>query len=142
MPATRSHESGYELGPPRRPGHGPAEAVLPGGFRWKVERDYGVLVFFESDGGSLTGFNGREDLAAEAAPSPEGSGISGLVLTCVASGEARADEIIVDAKKAGATILKSAATRKWGRYGGSFAGRDGYIWDIGYRVQGKNQPYE
>jgi predicted enzyme related to lactoylglutathione lyase len=114
----------------------------PEGSGWKVERDYGVLVFFESDDGSLTGFNGREDLAAEAAPSPEGSGISGLVLTRVAGGEARADEITADAKKAGATILKSAATRQWGGYGGSFAGRDGYIWDIGYRAQGKNQPYE
>jgi hypothetical protein len=77
MPATRSHESEYELDPPRRPEHRPAEAVLPGGFRWKVERDYGVWVFFESDGGSLTGSNGREDLAVEAAPSRRAAASAG-----------------------------------------------------------------
>jgi hypothetical protein len=33
------------------------------------------------------------------------------------------------------------AAKEWGGYGGSFADLDGYIWDIGYSAQGKNQPY-
>jgi catechol 2,3-dioxygenase-like lactoylglutathione lyase family enzyme len=111
------------------------------GLGWKVEQDYGVSVFFESDGGSLVGFYGREGLAAEVGASPEGSGFSGLVLTYVVRSEARVDEIIAEAEQAGATILKPAATKQWGGYGGSFADPDGYIWDIGYSAQGKNQPY-
>lgn len=111
------------------------------GLGWKVERDHGVSVFFDSDGGSLVGFYGREGLAAEVGVSPEGSGFSGLVLTYVVRSEARVDEIIEDAEKAGATILKPAATKQWGGYGGSFADPDGYIWDVGYSAQGKNQPY-
>ncbi|GGR89061.1 glyoxalase [Streptomyces aureoverticillatus] len=111
------------------------------GLGWKVERDYGVSVFFGSDGGSLVGFYGREGLADEVGVSPEGSGFSGLVLTYVVRSEARVDEILAEAAKAGATILKPAAAKQWGGYGGSFADLDGYIWDIGYSAQGENQPY-
>ena len=111
------------------------------GLGWKVQQDYGVSVFFEPHGGSLVGFYGRDGLAAEVGASPEGSGFSGLVLTYVVRSEARVDEIIAEAEKAGATILKPAATLPWGGYGGSFADPDGYIWSIGYSAQGKDQPY-
>ncbi|MFG2106043.1 VOC family protein [Micromonospora chersina] len=72
---------------------------------------------------------------------PEGSGFSGLVLTYVVRSEARVDEIIAEAEKAGATILKPAGALPWGGYGGSFADPDGYIWSLGYSAQGKDQPY-
>jgi uncharacterized protein len=84
---------------------------------------------------------GGVELPAEAGTSPQGSGFSGLVLTYVVRTEARVDEIIADAEKAGATILKPAATQPWGGYGGSFADPDGYIWSIGYSARGKDQPY-
>ena len=47
------------------------------GLGWEVEQDYGVSVFFESNGGSLVGFYGRDGLAAQVGTSPEGSGFSG-----------------------------------------------------------------
>jgi catechol 2,3-dioxygenase-like lactoylglutathione lyase family enzyme len=111
------------------------------GLGWKIGKDYGVSVFFEQQGGSLVGFYGREGLAAQNGVSPEGSGFSGLVLTYVVRSEARVDEIMTEAEKAGATILKPPATLEWGGYGGSFADPDGYIWSIGYSAQGKDQPY-
>jgi uncharacterized protein len=111
------------------------------GLGWKVERDYGVSVFFGSDGSSLVGFYGREGLAAQVGANPEGSGFSGLVFTYVVRSEARVDEILAEAQKAGATVLKPAAEKDWGGYGGSFADPDGYIWDIGYSARGKKQPY-
>jgi predicted lactoylglutathione lyase len=111
------------------------------GLGWKIKDDYGVSVFFESDGGSLVGFYGREGLAGLAGTSPAGSGFSGLVLTYVVRSEARVDEIIAEAEKAGATILKPAAALQWGGYGGSFADPDGYIWSLGYSAQATDQPY-
>ena len=111
------------------------------GLGWKVEHDYHVSVFFVSDGGSLVGFYGRAGLADMVGASPDGSGFSGVVFNYVVRSEARVDEIIADAEKAGATILKPAATQPWGGYGGSFADPDGYIWSIGYSAQGKDQPY-
>jgi catechol 2,3-dioxygenase-like lactoylglutathione lyase family enzyme len=111
------------------------------GLGWTVERDYRISVFFGSEGSSLVGFYGRDGLAANVGTTPEGSGFSGLVLGYVVRSEARVDEILAEAEKAGATILKPAAATEWGGYGGSFADPDGYIWDIGYSAQGKGQPY-
>jgi catechol 2,3-dioxygenase-like lactoylglutathione lyase family enzyme len=111
------------------------------GLGWEVEQDYGISVFFEPDGGSLVDFYGRDGLADLVGTSPDGSGFRGMVLGYVVRSEARVDEIIGDAEKAGATILKPAATLQWGGYGGTFADPDGYIWNIGYSAQGKDQPY-
>lgn len=111
------------------------------GLGWKIKDDYGVSVFFESDGGSLVGFYRREGLAEQMGTSPEGSGFSGLVLTYVVRSEARVDEIIAEAEKAGATILKPAGALSWGGYGGTFADPDGYIWSLGYSARGEDQQY-
>jgi uncharacterized protein len=111
------------------------------GLGWKVQRDYHVSVFFVQDGGSLVGFYGRDGLAASVGASPEGSGFSGVVLNYVVRSAPRVDEIMAEAGKAGATILKAAGNLEWGGYGGSFADPDGYIWNVGYSAQGKDQPY-
>ena len=111
------------------------------GLGWKVQRDFGISAFFESHDGVLIGLYGRDGLAADVGTSPEGSGLSGTVLDYVVRSEGRVEEILAEAEKAGATILKPAATLEWGGYGGSFADPDGYIWDIGYSAQGKDQPY-
>jgi uncharacterized protein len=111
------------------------------GLGWEIKDDWGISLFFVPHGGSLVGFYGRDGLAAQNGVSPEGSGFSGLVLTYVVRSEERVDEIMAEAEKAGASILKPGATLEWGGYGGSFADPDGYIWSIGYSAQGKDQPY-
>jgi uncharacterized protein len=111
------------------------------GLGWKIQRDYGISVFFEPHGGSLVGLYGHDGLATDNGASPEGSGFSGMVFTYVVRSQERVDEILVEADKAGATILKPAADLEWGGYGGSFADPDGYIWNVGFSAQGKDQPY-
>jgi len=111
------------------------------GLGWKVQDDYGVSVFFVPHGGSLIGFYGRDGLAGEVGLSPESSGFSGIVFNYVVRSEGRVDEVLGEARKAGARILKPAAKLKWGGYGGTFADPDGYVWSIGYSAAGKNQPY-
>jgi catechol 2,3-dioxygenase-like lactoylglutathione lyase family enzyme len=111
------------------------------GLGWRIAQDYGVSVFFAPDGGSPVGFYGRDGLAEQVGTSPEGGGFSGLVLTYVVRSEGRIDEVMAEAEKAGAAILKPAGPLPWGGYGGSFADPDGYIWSLGYSAQGENQPY-
>ncbi len=108
---------------------------------WKISKDYGVSVFFEQKGGSLVGFYGRDGLAANLGLSPEGSGFNGMTFNYIVRTEARVNEIMAEARKAGATILKPAAALQWGGYGGTFADPDGYSWNIVYSAQGKDQPY-
>ena len=111
------------------------------GLGWKIESDYKISVFFESDGGTLIGLYRRDLMAADVGMSPVGSGFSGIVLDYVVRSEARVDEILAEADKAGATILKPATTLEWGGYGGSFADPDGHIWRLGFSAQGEDQPY-
>ncbi|MFC5667830.1 VOC family protein [Kitasatospora misakiensis] len=111
------------------------------GLGWKVQNDFGVSVFFASDGASPVGFYERAGLAGLVGTEAEGTGFSGLVLTYVVRSEARVDEIMAEAQKAGATVLNPAGALPWGGYGGTFADPDGYIWSLGYSAQGTDQPY-
>jgi catechol 2,3-dioxygenase-like lactoylglutathione lyase family enzyme len=111
------------------------------GLGWRIQSDFGISVFFASDGASPVGLYGREGLAAQVGADQEGSGFSGLVLTYVVRSEGRADEVMAEAEKAGATVLKPAGALPWGGYGGTFADPDGYIWSVGYSAQGGDQPY-
>jgi catechol 2,3-dioxygenase-like lactoylglutathione lyase family enzyme len=111
------------------------------GLGWKVEYDFKISVFFVPHGGSKVGFYGRDGLAESVGLSPDGSGFSGVVFTYVVRSEERVDEILAEAKNAGAKILKPATKEQWGGYGGAFADPDGYVWQIGYSAVGKNQPY-
>jgi uncharacterized protein len=111
------------------------------GLGWKIKRDYGISVFFEPNGASLIGLYGRDGLAADVGTKPDGSGFGGTVLDYVVRSEARVDEIMAEAEKAGATILKPAGPLEWGGYGGTFADPDGHIWRLGYSAQGRDQPY-
>ncbi|MEV0765006.1 VOC family protein [Nocardia sp. NPDC050435] len=118
-----------------------AKRFYTDGLGWKIENDYGVSVFFESDGASPVGFYGREGLAQQVGTSPDGTGFSGVVLTYVVRSEARVDEVLAEAEKAGATVLKPAGALPWGGYGATFADPDGYIWSLGYSARGKDQRY-
>jgi catechol 2,3-dioxygenase-like lactoylglutathione lyase family enzyme len=111
------------------------------GLGWEVQDDYKVSVFFVPHGGSLVGFYGREGLADMVGASREGSGFSGVVFNYVVRSEARVDAVMAEAEKAGAQILTPAGALQWGGYGGTFADPDGYVWNIGYSAEGKDQPY-
>src|SRR5262247_4061973 len=111
------------------------------GLGWKVQNDYKISVFFVPHGGSLVGFYGHDGLAGMVGTSPEGSCFSGVVFNYVVRSQDRVDDVLDEATKAGATILKPAAKLQWGGYGGSFADPDGYIWNIGYSAVGENQHY-
>jgi uncharacterized protein len=108
---------------------------------WKVQDDWGISVFFVPHGGSIVGFYERDGLAANVGTDPEGTGFSGVVFNYVVRSERRVEEIMAEAERAGAQVLKPAAEQQWGGYQGSFADPDGYVWGIGYSAQGEDQPY-
>jgi catechol 2,3-dioxygenase-like lactoylglutathione lyase family enzyme len=111
------------------------------GLGWKVQNDWKISVFFVPHGGSLVGFYGREGLAEMVGAKPDGGGFSGVVFNYIVRSEGRVNEVMEEARKAGANILKPAAKLPWGGYGGTFADPDGYVWNIGYSAEGTDQPY-
>ena len=111
------------------------------GLGWTIQNDWQISVFFVPHGGSLVGFYGREGLADMVGAGREHSGFSGVVFNYVVRSESRVDEVMAEAERAGATILKPAAALQWGGYGGTFADPDGYVWSIGFSAQGQDQAY-
>lgn len=113
------------------------------GLGWKVQNDWKISVFFVPHGGSMVGFYGRDGLAEMVGLNAGGGGdgFSGTVFTYVVRSEERVDQVMAEAQKAGAKILRPAAREQWGGYGGAFADPDGYAWQISFSAQGKDQPY-
>jgi catechol 2,3-dioxygenase-like lactoylglutathione lyase family enzyme len=109
------------------------------GLGWEIKDDWKISVFFVPHGGSMVGFYGRAGLAEMVGTSGEGSGFPGLVLQYIVRSEERVDQVIDEAKAAGATILKAAGKLPWGGYGGTFADPDGYVWSVGFSAQGRDQ---
>jgi len=111
------------------------------GLGWKVQNDWKISVFFVPNGGSRVGFYARDGLAEMVGAKPDGGGFSGVVFNYIVRSEKRVGEVLEEARKAGAKILKPEAKLPWGGYGGTFADPDGYVWSVGYSAEGEDQPY-
>ena len=44
------------------------------------------------------------------------------------------DQIVAEAEKAGATIVKATGSNDWGGYNGVFADPDGHVWNVSFNL--------
>lgn len=101
------------------------------GLGWPIRvEDYNWVCFTLGDGSSVLALYPREELAADAGVPAEGSGFQGVTLAYVVRSEERVDEVLAEAERAGATIVKPAQTASWGGRSGYFADPDGYLWEV------------
>jgi uncharacterized protein len=98
---------------------------------WKISRPQEGIVFFQA-GGIVLALYPRDELAADAMVSPEGSGFSGITLAYNAASGAEVDEIIRDLKEKGVKILKEPQKVFWGGYSAYFADPDDFRWEVAY----------
>lgn len=89
------------------------------------------LAFFTLNGTWL-GLYGREALAEDAQVSPEGSGFAGFALAHNVSSEQEVDEVLEQARTAGAMIVKQGQKVFWGGYSGYFKDPDGHLWEVAH----------
>jgi catechol 2,3-dioxygenase-like lactoylglutathione lyase family enzyme len=89
------------------------------------------VVFFTLNGTWL-GLYGRDALAADATVPLEGSGFESFTLAHNVHSEAEVDEVISQAVKAGATLVKKPEKVFWGGYSGYFKDPDGHLWEIAH----------
>ena len=95
-----------------------------------IENDYPMFVSFKLGNGSPTlGLYPREALAADAGVAPDGSGFSGVTLHYIVKATERVDEVLAQAERSGAKIVKPAQKAQWG-YFGYFADPDGHLWKV------------
>jgi catechol 2,3-dioxygenase-like lactoylglutathione lyase family enzyme len=89
------------------------------------------ITFFQAGGIALALYP-RHELAKDATVSPEGQGFSGITLAYNTRNRAEVDEVLKEAKTAGATILKPAREAFWGGYSGYFSDPDGFLWEVAW----------
>lgn len=89
-------------------------------------------VAFFTLNGSWLGLYGHDELAEDAAVSPQGSGFGGFALAHNVHSEAEVDAVMALAEQAGATVTKPAQKTFWGGYSGYIKDPDGHLWEIAH----------
>jgi uncharacterized protein len=108
-----------------------AKAFYAEGLGWPVRvEDYNWVCFTLGDGSSVLALYPWDELAADAGVPAEGSGFRGATLAYVVRSDERVDEVLAEAERAGATIVKPAQTASWGGRSGYFADPEGYLWEV------------
>ena len=68
----------------------------------------------------------------EVGPIRRGPGLAPITLAHNLPTKQQVDEVLNDARAAGATDVADAVEREWGGYTGYFADPDGYRWEVAY----------
>ena len=89
------------------------------------------VAFFTLDGTWL-GLYGREALAEDAKVSSEGYGFESFSLAHNVGSELEVDEVMRQAVRAGATLVKKPQKAFWGGYSGYFEDPDGHLWEVAH----------
>lgn len=92
-----------------------------------------AIAFFQAGGTALALF-GAEALA-EDARQPAGGGVSGfrgVTLAHNVRSKGEVAEVLAEAERAGARIVKPAQDVFWGGHSGYFADPDGHLWEVAW----------
>ena len=89
------------------------------------------IAFFEL-GKTWLALYPRDQLAADATVSSEGSGFRGFTLSHNVGSPAGVDHVLAEVEAGGGRIVKPAQRADWGGYSGYFADPDGVLWEVAW----------
>ena len=89
------------------------------------------IAFFET-AGTLLSVYPREKLAEDISVSPDGSGFRGFTLAHNLASPEEVDQMLAEAVRAGAELVKSGQKAFWGGYSGYFRDPDGFYWEVAH----------
>ena len=91
------------------------------------------IIFFQTNGVALALYP-YEALARDAADefAVPRSKFPGITLAHNVRSRQEVDQVLEQARQAGATIEKPAQTAEWGGYSGYFSDPDGYLWEVAW----------
>ena len=106
------------------------------GFRTKgiigTEFENGAVAFFTLKGGLKLALWPRKSLAADAGLDVQPRSSTELSIAHNVASQQEVDDVMQQAEKAGATIVKRAQPTFYGGYAGYFADPDGHLWEVAF----------
>src|SRR5437588_6761001 len=101
------------------------------GLGWTIQQeDDNWVCFLLGDGSSALALYPWDELAADAEIQADGTGFRGVTLAHNVRSEARVEEVLAEAERAGGKLVRRPARAAWGGYRGYCADPDGYLWDV------------
>ncbi len=94
------------------------------------EFEHGAVAFFELSGGLKLAVWARDNLSHDSGLPKSGRSPTEFSIGHNVAGEQEADEVMAQAERAGARIVKPAQKAFWGGYGGYFQDPDGHLWEV------------
>ena len=99
------------------------------------EFEHGAVVFFELQSGLKLALWPRKSLAHDTGIRQQSPSSTEFTLGHNVSSKAEVDEVMAQAAKAGAKIVKPAHDTFWGGYAGYFQDPDGHLWEAAWNPQ-------
>ncbi len=99
---------------------------------WTDETEPGAYIVFYQAGGMIVALWDRAKLADDSGVTDDNGGWGGVTLAHNVRSPEEVDEVIAQAKAAGAAIPRKGAATFWGGYSGVFTDPDGHPWEIAH----------
>jgi len=96
------------------------------------EFEHGAVAFFDLAGGLKLALWPRPSLAHDTGLARTPPSATDFALAHNVSSEREVDEVMAQAERAGATIVKRAVKTFYGGYAGYFADPDGHLWEVAF----------
>jgi catechol 2,3-dioxygenase-like lactoylglutathione lyase family enzyme len=112
----------------------PTDGIIGTEFKGSKNQAAGAVVMFELSGNLILALYPRTELAKDANEQIGPQSSTEFSLGYIAKTKEKVDEILKQAKKAGAEITDVAHERPWGIYSGYFKDPDGHLWEVIYNA--------
>lgn len=100
-----------------------------------TEYEHGAVAFFDLQPGLKLALWPRASLAHDTGLPVGARSPAELSLAHNVSDQAEVDQVMKQARDAGASIIKPAASTFWGGYAGYFQDPDGHVWEVAWNPQ-------
>jgi catechol 2,3-dioxygenase-like lactoylglutathione lyase family enzyme len=100
-----------------------------------TEFEYGAVAFFDLQHGVQLALWPRASIARDTGLPVEAPSATELTLGHNVNSKEEVDQVMAQAERAGARIVKRAGDTFWGGYAGYFQDPDGHLWEIAWNPQ-------
>ena len=108
----------------------PTEGLIGTEFQGDQDTPDGTTAVFQLGGGLMLSIYPRSELAKDASVPLTGAKPGEFSIGHAVAARTEVDEVIVQAKAAGAAVTDPPHDRPWGIYSGYFQDPDGHLWEV------------